>query len=48
MPLNISYTIITFNFLDLNDLIDTPRGSCFMLSLPIIKIAPGAPELVNL
>jgi hypothetical protein len=48
MPLNISYTTITFNLLDLNDPTDIPRGSRFMLSLPAIKIAPGAPEPVNL
>jgi hypothetical protein len=46
--LNISYAIIIFNLLDLNDLTDTPRGSCFMLSLLIIKIAPSVLELINL
>jgi hypothetical protein len=48
IPLNINYTAITFNLLDLNDLTDTPRNSCFMFSLPVIEIIPGALELVNL
>jgi hypothetical protein len=48
MPLNISYAAITFNFLGLNNPTDTPRGFCFMLSLLVIEIAPGALELVNL
>jgi hypothetical protein len=46
--LNISYAITTFNLFDLNDLTDMPRGSCFMFSLLVVEITPGAQELVNL
>jgi hypothetical protein len=48
MPLNISYAVISFNLLDLNNLTNTPRGSCFMFSLLVIKVVPGVLELVNL
>jgi hypothetical protein len=47
IPLNISYITITFNLLDLNNPIDTPRDSRFIFSLLVIEIAPGVPELIN-
>jgi hypothetical protein len=46
--LNISYTATTFNFLDLNDPTNMPRGSRFMPSLLIIEVAPSVLEPVNL